>query len=545
MQLTRRTGTTDIYLYLLCILAVSLPLSIWVTSLSQILLLVNWILDGHFRQKWRKIISNKALLLFLGIYGIHLIGLLYTQSENLSYALHDLKIKLPMLVLPVIIATTEIPRRSGIRILISLFISAVSISTLISFAIYLGIIPYEYYDIREISIFVSHIRLSLMINLSIFAAVYYLYLSPVEFRFRGKMTWIFALQMIWQTAFIFILKSFTGIVIFFCISILVAFIFSGRITQVAPRFIFRVLILTVPLLIASFITRSIDRFYTRENVDFSSLEELTPYGNPYTHDTLCRATENGNYVWIYISENEMQEAWNERSSIACDSLDHKNQRIKYTLIRYLTSKGLRKDRQGVEKLTKEDVVAIENGLANHIFKDDLSLYPRIYEIIWEIDGYLRGRDPSGHSVAQRIAYLKGARHIISHHPVIGVGTGDVQDTFDRYYEETGSMLKENNRRRAHNQFVTFILTFGFLGFTLIMLMLLLPVFLEKKWNSYLFLVFFTIALLSWINEDTLETQTGVTFFALFYSLLLLGSTRKKDDPQGGREGSTEYQNQQC
>lgn len=527
MQVTRRTGTTDIYFYLLCILAVSLPLSIWITSLSQILLLVNWILGGNFRSKWRKLKSDKALLLFLGIFGIHLAGLLYTQSGNLSYAFHDLKIKLPLLVLPVIIATTEIPHRSGIRILVSLFISAVSISTLISFFIYLGIIPYEYYDIREISLFVSHIRLSLMINLSVFAAVYYLFLSPEEFRFHGKMTWLFALQMVWQTVFIFILKSFTGIVIFFCISILVAFIFSGRITQVAPRFIFRVLILTVPLLIASFITRSIDRFYTREKVDFSSLEEYTPDGNPYYHDTLKRAVENGNYVWIYISEKELEEAWNERSEIPYDSLDNKNQRIKYTLIRYLTSKGYRKDRQGVENLTSEDVSAIENGLANYIFKDDLSLYPRVYEIIWEIDGYLRGGDPSGHSVAQRIAYLRGARHIISHHPVIGVGTGDVQYTFDRYYEETGSPLKENNRRRAHNQFVTFILTFGFLGFTLIMLMLLLPIFLRKKWKSYLFLVFFSIAMLSWINEDTLETQTGVSFFALFYSLLLLASTKQK------------------
>ncbi|MGC9341984.1 MAG: O-antigen ligase family protein, partial [Bacteroidales bacterium] len=153
--------------------------------------------------------------------------------------------------------------------------------------------------------------------------------------------------------------------------------------------------------------------------------------------------------------------------------------------------------------------------------------PRVYEVIWEIDGYLRGGDPSGHSIAQRIAYLNGARSIFLSHPFIGVGTGDVQSSFDRYYKKNESKLDQHYRRRAHNQYITFLITFGIVGFILSMIFLLSPVFIEKRWKDYLFIVFFFIALLSMLNEDTLETQTGVSFIMFFYCLFLFGREKKE------------------
>jgi len=225
----------------------------------------------------------------------------------------------------------------------------------------------------------------------------------------------------------------------------------------------------------------------------------------------------------------MEKSWNERSGFPYDSLDSKGQEIKYTLIRYLTSKGLRKDREGVMALSEEDIEAIEHGKANYIFRDKYSLYPRIYEVIWEIDGYLRGKDPSGHSIAQRIAYLNAAKSIFMKNPVIGVGTGDVKYSFDQHYKNTRSKLKSDYRRRAHNQYATFLITFGILGFILAMIFLVAPVFIEKAWNDYLFIVFFCIAFLSMLNEDTLETQTGVSFFIFFYALLLFGRKKQENE----------------
>ena len=59
-----------------------------------------------------------------------------------------------------------------------------------------------------------------------------------------------------------------------------------------------------------------------------------------------------------------------------------------------------------------------------------------------------------------------------------------------------------------------------------MIFILLPVFYERRWNDFLFMVFFIIILLSMLNKDTFETQTEVSFFIFFYSLLLFGRKRE-------------------
>ena len=46
---------------------------------------------------------------------------------------------------------------------------------------------------------------------------------------------------------------------------------------------------------------------------------------------------------------------------------------------------------------------------------------------------------------------------------------------------------------------------------------------------FLTLVFLLIALFSMFNEDTLESQPGVTFFSFFYSLLIFNQNNKSSD----------------
>ena len=104
MPLTRKQIHEQVYFYTLILIAVSLPLSIFTTSMFQLVLLLNWLVELRYREKWQKVVSNRALQLFLLIFGLHLVGLLW--SSNLAYALHDIKIKLPLLAFPVIIATS-------------------------------------------------------------------------------------------------------------------------------------------------------------------------------------------------------------------------------------------------------------------------------------------------------------------------------------------------------------------------------------------------------------------------------------------------------
>jgi len=303
--------------------------------------------------------------------------------------------------------------------------------------------------------------------------------------------------------------------------------YSGLLPQVAHRFIIRVLIITIPLIIASWLSHAIGKYYYREEIDFSKLELTSPEGNPYYHDTLSSAAENGCYVWIYVCEPELEAEWNKRSKLGYNGKDNLQQDLKYTLIRYMTSKGYRKDAGGIRQMDENDIKAVENGVANYIFLQKFSLYPRVYQIIWELDNFRQGHDPSGHSVAQRITYLKASTHIIRNNFIIGVGTGDVQKEFNEYYNSCKNPLRAESRRRAHNQFYTFFITFGLIGFLYFVVALFVPVFLEKCWDDYLFLCFGIIGFLSMLNEDTLETQTGVSFFMFFYSLFLFTRTRLK------------------
>jgi len=511
------------YFIILILLAASLPLSIFTTSVAEILLLVNWLAEGKFRAKMQALKERKGPLVISLLFMLHLVGLIYTTDFN--YAFHDLKIKLPILFLPLIIGSSPALTEKKIRIVLLWFSAAVLASTLISASIFFGLYDYEYYDFRDFSIFISHIRLSLMVNMAIFIFLYYGFggdASPLQNRTLRIAFFVVAL---WMIGFLIILKSITGILIFLILALFFGWKYSSRIGEVAPRFIIRVLIITAPLIIASRLSHDVAKFYFREDVNFQTLETYTPSGNPYFHDPGSKWVENGHYVWIYVCEHELRQEWNNLSSLDYDGKDKLGQNLRFTLIRYLTSKGFRKDADGMRQLEAIDIQAVENGVANYIFLNKYSLYPRIYQIIWELENYRQGNDPSGHSVAQRLAYINASTYIIKNNFVFGVGTGDVQLAFNHYYENSENPLKIESRRRAHNQFYTFLITFGILGFVICVFALFTPVFMEKRWPDFLFLCFAIIGFMSMLNEDTLETQTGVSFFLFFYSLLLFGRNR--------------------
>ena len=97
---------SKIYYIGLACLAASLPLSVFTTSVFEIVLSANWLLEGQFKGKIRKFRERKSLWMFLSVYMIFLAGLLFTK--DFTYAFHDLRIKLPLLLLPLIFGTSRV-----------------------------------------------------------------------------------------------------------------------------------------------------------------------------------------------------------------------------------------------------------------------------------------------------------------------------------------------------------------------------------------------------------------------------------------------------
>jgi len=460
--------------------------------------------------------DNLPAIIFSSLYLLHVLGLIFTV--DFDYALKDLRIKLPLLVLPVILSITDSLDWKKFRTLLLFFVASVLAGTMISTFV---LFTREVDNLRNISLFISHIRFSLIISIAIFILAFFI---TRQAGFKKYMRILFAILLGWFGIYLLLSASITGLVVLFIALFVMAVHYTMKKRNIYSR-IATVVLLLAPVILLVYMMGVVTDVYKIHRVDITELEKLTSKGNPYWHDTTNRQIENGHYVWLYVATDELRDAWNEESEYKFDGHDSKGQLIKYTLIRYMTSKGLRKDAEGVKQLTQEDISLIEGGEASYHYHERSVFYVRLYKIIWEVKQYLRTGNPSGYSAMQRIEYWKTSAMIIKDHPLIGVGTGDMNIAFERQYEIMNSPLKPEFRWRSHNQFLSITVGFGLIGFIWFIFAILYPPIKTGRMTDYFYLSFFVIMIVSMISEDTIETQAGVTIFAFFTSLFLFG---KKD-----------------
>lgn len=528
--------------YTMILLEVSLPLSEFGMSVSQFILLGFWIHEGanfhdpslnihnklaryfkvlikNLAGKFRMVISNHVLLVFLSVYFIHIIGLFY--SSDLDYAFKDLRVKLPLLSLPVMLASTKTLDFKRFTKLLLFFCLSVIAGSLISLYVKINL---NISDPREISVFISHIRFGLFICFAIFILLNFL----VKNIYRNIVANVaIVLAIIWLVVFLFILKSLTGIIIagllFLCLFIV--FIFKKKKFTIPS-----IIILIILVLSAWFYLHDIYKGGTvAEKVNFQQLDRHTANGNPYINDTLSYGVENGTFVGLNLSIIELRQSWNDRSLLDYDGLDEKGQQLSYTLIRYLHSKGYKKDAEGVNKLTSEEIRQIESGVANANYLDSFNIRARIEQVMQGYTAYRDNNNPNASSFIQRIEYWKTSIYLIKNKPAFGYGTGDLQTVFDKAYNDTNSKLLPEYRHRSHNQFFAITIAFGLAGLLIFLFALIYPAVYLGKFTNYYFFIFFIIAIISFLTEDTLETQAGVTFYAFFSALLLFNIGRDVDE----------------
>lgn len=517
--MTRKLSVNrTLYFYLLVLLAAVLPLSVFTTTVLQFMLGLNWIIEGKFGDKWRRIKSDRAFQVFSLFMLIHLLAMAW--SSDFNYGLHDLKIKLPILLIPLIVVTSDGLSSREVRIILTAFIAGNLVGSFASVLALTNIIHVNMSDFRNASLFIGHIRFSLMIVLSILFAAYMLFKR--ENNETRVLQLFYLLALIWLPVFLVMLRSLSGIIILVLIALFLALLLVRNIPDRVGRFMITVVIVFIPLFAVIYTGSAINRFYSFEQVDPGDLDSLTMEGNKYIHYPDNKETENGNYVWIHVCPVELEREWERVSDYEYKGKASNGNFIRFSLIRYLTSKGLRKDAAGVRQLDSIDIAAIESGIANHIYLNRFALYPRIYEVIWEFDRYRLGFSPNDKSLIQRYFYLKAGLDIASENLVFGVGTGDVRQAFKSYYEENNSPLRPERRRRAHNQYLTLAIAFGIPGLILCLLAIIIPVFMRERWGSYMVIVFLLTMALSMLDEDTLENTPGALMFALFYALFVFG-----------------------
>jgi hypothetical protein len=525
LNISREELHRKIYFFGLALLVFCLPLSRFLLSVAQFLLALNWLAEGNFRKKIALLRQRPEIILFASVFLLYVVGSLY--SENTKLALEKIRNTLPLLLMPIVIGTSNPFSARSIKQLFLLFALGVLLTAIICVVVYiLNGIPAGT-DFRKISVFMPHIRFSLLIDMALSVMLYYLF-QPRFDRVVPLEKYMLTGGFIFLTAFLLFLRSATGIAIF----ILLLLVFVLHTALHSKYKIAGYAIMTFTLVVISAIVYIVISTWTQNfglrPLDASKLEILTVNGNVYVHNVTPQVLENGHYINLYVCEPEMETAWNGMSSIRYDGFDQRGQPIRGTIKRYLTSKGLRKDSAGIHSLSANDRLLIEKGIANCNFSDNPGIRQRLYETLWEAQVYARAGYVNMHTFGQRLVFIKTALSLIKENGLTGTGPGDVYALMRNSKTALQYELDPSWEGKPHNQYAFFLLSFGITGFVWILFCWLYPVFKARATHRLLFNSFGIIIIVSMFLLDTMESYDSIAFFASFYSLFVFGNREFKN-----------------
>lgn len=223
-----------IFLASMFLTVIALPLSRALLSVSLILLIVNWMVEGEFRRKWLILKKRPIIFFFMGFYLIHLFGLLYT--DNPAAALKSLQVKLPLLFFPLVIGSESRLSRKEFHLVIRGFITSGLMASLLCLLMALresylagaSLLDYEYYTYYNFSSLISlhPTYFALFLNLSLFGIVWLWY----DRRKRGEE--IHKGRLVWQgmvlLGVLLLLSARMQIIILLLVTVLSVIWFSAR-----------------------------------------------------------------------------------------------------------------------------------------------------------------------------------------------------------------------------------------------------------------------------------------------------------------------------
>lgn len=123
----------QLYLFLLVAFAVSIPVSINLSSYVTVLLALNWLLEGDYQSKLKRLLHNKFSLATLFIFMLFALGLLYTS--NMREGLRDVEHKASLFVVPLILFTSRLPGPAMVQKVLISFVAACLVVSSIALAL--------------------------------------------------------------------------------------------------------------------------------------------------------------------------------------------------------------------------------------------------------------------------------------------------------------------------------------------------------------------------------------------------------------------------
>ncbi|MFN7116489.1 MAG: O-antigen ligase family protein [Saprospiraceae bacterium] len=133
---------------------------------------------------------------------------------------------------------------------------------------------------------------------------------------------------------------------------------------------------------------------------------------------------------------------------------------------------------------------------------------------WSINQFQRGEDLAVLSDSYRLATIKAGIDLGNANLLLGVGFGDMKDETKAYLaKHYPALLQEIYMPQS--EYVLFYAATGIIGLLLFIWATLQPFFYQNAWQYLLIGGFHVIMIVSFIVEQTLETQLGTAIYVMF------------------------------
>ena len=524
-----------IFVLLTAALCAAIPLSNYVMSMMLLFITANWLIEWDFKAKWQRLKENRSILLALLFMLVFSLG--FIRADDFAVALDYWVTKLPLFMAPVLFVSSQRPKHKELNFILLCFVLSVLYASVFSTIFY---VSHEVQDIREISVFISHIRFSLCIDVAIVLLLYYAFkekdwslptlvksFSDVQRSFRllpkrkefnrSVFGVVLALaSAIWLLIYLFVAQTLTGIILLLLVAVAyLLYVLFCHWKEKTYRWIAAGMLFLLAVFMV-FVGSVTWRYFHVDKSQYLTIDTVTANGNPYENN-MNSMVENGSPIGMYVCEEEMERAWAVRSD-----KDISEPVEKATLVRYLNSCHLRKDSAGVMALSDGDVRNIERGIANVDYTSGFGIKRALYPIFFSIELYRCSGDVQNSTLLQRVEYMRAAWHLVQQNWGLGVGLGNHKTAVSEQLKLEGSSMCWKERIGCHNQWLTFWLMGGIAVPVFFLIMLIYPFVEQKKKITFVYVAFFIILVGSMFTEDTLETEAGLTLFSVMNSILLYG-----------------------
>ena len=153
------------YQYLLIFLGFLLPLTVFGANFVIVFICCIWLLSGNFKTKLNLIFSSKLMLASLLFFGLHVVGMLWT--EDLQWGLHIIhKLWYFFLLWPILFTLVK---KDYIKYYVGAFLLAITFTEILSYLVWFEIIPeFKNAKIWNPTPFMSHISYNPILAFAIY-----------------------------------------------------------------------------------------------------------------------------------------------------------------------------------------------------------------------------------------------------------------------------------------------------------------------------------------------------------------------------------------